>query len=180
MNCNVADEGAASDGTMRRLLLMISSCVCVATITLAIVDNIRVARDPYYGVCTFSGTQTLEDTCGLRLGVGGISFAWLTLCSDPSQEVQGTRALGFRVHRSLHYEDAAQLWQSRWEIRVPLWAPIIVFGAFPSYSVVEVMRRRKRAKRGFCEHCGYSLTGFTEPRCPECGHGFTNHEQKDH
>lgn len=23
-----------------------------------------------------------------------------------------------------------------------------------------------------CEHCGYNLTGLTEPRCPECGTPF--------
>ena len=27
-------------------------------------------------------------------------------------------------------------------------------------------------KYGHCRHCGYNLTGLSEPRCPECGKEF--------
>ncbi len=34
--------------------------------------------------------------------------------------------------------------------------------------------RSELNRRGFpiCQRCGYSLTGLTEPRCPECGQPF--------
>ena len=33
-------------------------------------------------------------------------------------------------------------------------------------------QQRGRAREGRCIHCGYSLTGLTELRCPECGQPF--------
>jgi len=33
-------------------------------------------------------------------------------------------------------------------------------------------RRRYRRKHGLCLNCGYSLTGLTENRCPECATEF--------
>ena len=38
--------------------------------------------------------------------------------------------------------------------------------------------RRELIARGIpvCLHCGYSLTGLSEPRCPECGTSFDPHE----
>jgi hypothetical protein len=31
------------------------------------------------------------------------------------------------------------------------------------------VRSERRARRGFCVHCGYDLRDLTEARCPECG-----------
>ena len=33
-------------------------------------------------------------------------------------------------------------------------------------------RRLRRIDGSHCFHCGYNLTGLTEPRCPECGTPF--------
>ncbi len=34
---------------------------------------------------------------------------------------------------------------------------------------VRLWRRWFQRPTGFCEECGYCLTGLLEPRCPECG-----------
>jgi hypothetical protein len=35
------------------------------------------------------------------------------------------------------------------------------------------IKRRSEYPEGVCQHCGYDLRGLIEPRCPECGTGFT-------
>ncbi|MCA9251119.1 MAG: hypothetical protein KDA54_08295 [Phycisphaerales bacterium] len=58
-------------------------------------------------------------------------------------------------------------------IRFPVWAPIMMFLSYPIVVLAAVpiarRKRRNRLKLNQCLHCGYSLTGLTEPRCPECG-----------
>ncbi len=56
--------------------------------------------------------------------------------------------------------------------RVPLWSIVLVCALVSGLlTVLPVLRRRKRARRGQCLHCGYDLRGSTE-RCPECGTEF--------
>ncbi len=42
------------------------------------------------------------------------------------------------------------------------------------YKPLRDQLRRELIARGIpvCLHCGYNLTGLTEPRCPECGQPF--------
>jgi len=54
----------------------------------------------------------------------------------------------------------------------PLWCllallapPVPIFG-------LPALGRYRRKQRGQCITCGYSLRGFTKPRCPECGAAF--------
>ena len=55
-------------------------------------------------------------------------------------------------------------------LTVPLWMPFVLFAAYPALAFIRgPVRRWRRRKRGLCTHCGYNLTGLTEPRCPECG-----------
>ena len=57
---------------------------------------------------------------------------------------------------------------------VPLWCLFILASAVPTSAFMQgSLRRWRRGKRGHCLTCGYNLTGLTEPRCPECGTGFT-------
>lgn len=46
------------------------------------------------------------------------------------------------------------------------------------YKPLRDQVRRELITRGIpvCLHCGYSLTGLTEPRCPECGTTFDPRE----
>ncbi len=56
--------------------------------------------------------------------------------------------------------------------RIPIWSIALVCAlASGLLTVLPVLRRRKRARRGQCLHCGYDLRGSTE-RCPECGTEF--------
>jgi hypothetical protein len=58
-------------------------------------------------------------------------------------------------------------------VRVPLLPLSAAFLAYPAFVVIRGPARRwRRCKRGLCVKCGYSLTGLTEARCPECGAGM--------
>ena len=51
---------------------------------------------------------------------------------------------------------------------LPDWALIATTALMPAGWVVRFGRRRGRATRGLCSHCGYDLRATPE-RCPECG-----------
>lgn len=52
----------------------------------------------------------------------------------------------------------------------PIWIAFFFFAAYPIFALFRgPMRRRRRRLRNECVHCGYSLIGLVEPRCPECG-----------
>ena len=56
------------------------------------------------------------------------------------------------------------------QITFPLWCPLLLVAAYPTLAFIRgPIRRHRRRKRNECIHCGYSLTGLTESRCPECG-----------
>jgi hypothetical protein len=54
------------------------------------------------------------------------------------------------------------------EAGVPNWLLTILLLLYP--LVAWVRRRRRCIPQGHCQQCGYSLTGNTTGRCPECGH----------
>jgi hypothetical protein len=61
-------------------------------------------------------------------------------------------------------------------VGVPFWLVFAMLAIGPTAAFMRgPLRRRRRRKRGECIHCGYSLTGLTELRCPECGRPFTPH-----
>ncbi len=70
------------------------------------------------------------------------------------------------------YFNYERLYPANRTCRIPIWS-IAVGCAVASglLTVPPVLRRRKRARRGQCLHCGYDLRGSTE-RCPECGMAF--------
>lgn len=55
-----------------------------------------------------------------------------------------------------------------YQIVVPIWSIVLVFGAFPVLRAIQWRRRRFAARRGHCRKCGYDLRA-SEDRCPECG-----------
>lgn len=52
----------------------------------------------------------------------------------------------------------------------PFWLPSLLFVLVVGGPLFLLWRRRTwRRLTGHCPACGYSLTGLSEPRCPECG-----------
>ncbi len=82
---------------------------------------------------------------------------------------------GFEYHvrlQAIPYDSPLYdgIWPRQIEVIVPLWLPLVVLLAYPTTFVIRgPLRRHRRRKRGLCIHCGYSLKGLPEPRCPECG-----------
>jgi hypothetical protein len=52
------------------------------------------------------------------------------------------------------------------EVSWPVW-PLAAATVLPTWLLSQL--RRERLPRGCCTNCGYSLTGNTSGRCPECG-----------
>jgi predicted amidophosphoribosyltransferase len=50
---------------------------------------------------------------------------------------------------------------------VPLWIPTFIF-TICSIPAFVALRRRRRARHGYCSNCGYDLRGSMDA-CPECG-----------
>ena len=53
---------------------------------------------------------------------------------------------------------------ARRELTVPVWLAFVVFSVLTA-----IFLRRERIAPGYCQHCGYDLTGNVSGRCPECG-----------
>ncbi len=57
--------------------------------------------------------------------------------------------------------------------------PIVVALSVTFYASIGFLVARRGSPKGTrndgprCGACGYNLTGLTEPRCPECGTGYT-------
>lgn len=57
------------------------------------------------------------------------------------------------------------------EFTTPSWFPALLFGAFPTISLLRFVYRWRRWRRNpnGCVNCDYDLTGNTSGVCPECG-----------
>jgi hypothetical protein len=56
------------------------------------------------------------------------------------------------------------------EVRFPLWAALVFFGAYPTARIMNWLRGRRRSfSRECCRNCGYCLIGNVSGVCPECG-----------
>jgi len=54
--------------------------------------------------------------------------------------------------------------------RTPVYLPVALLLGYPLFGVVrDRWREFRRPKRGFCQSCGYDLTGNASGTCPECG-----------
>jgi len=102
-----------------------------------------------------------------RLGEGGVDFTW----------IHGPESvpLEWRFGGSMAEGQAAIRWTPTWLgegvvfqfIFVPLWLPFLLIALPTGWLFWSDHRRRLRV--GCCAQCGYSLTGNTSGKCPECG-----------
>lgn len=95
-----------------------------------------------------------------------LAYAYKSFSTAPRRGI--TRWLGpfgvFRVGSGSSY--------GRWRyyvLIVPLWMVVAALFIPSSIYLKRELVQRRRAKRGLCVGCGYSLTGLAEARCPECG-----------
>jgi hypothetical protein len=58
--------------------------------------------------------------------------------------------------------------ESNLRVTIPIWLPLLVCLLPGVIRMRRALRRRLRANRGCCLHCGYDLRG-TPHTCPECG-----------
>ena len=81
-----------------------------------------------------------------------------------------TSHFGFRVSRSYYSPN----WVISRTYGIPMWAPTILFLAYPVLTIVRSprVRRRHRQRHGLCLYCGYDLRGNMSGACPECGRAF--------
>ena len=57
-------------------------------------------------------------------------------------------------------------------IVAPMWLPLVVTAALPSWRGWSWLKRRGSQRRaGLCPTCGYDLRGNVSGVCPECGAG---------
>ena len=95
-------------------------------------------------------------------------FDELMTAIKSTKEVLG---FGYLVERLNPYQartvQAHRIW-------FPIFFPALCFGSYPLYTFVSgVVRWCVRRRRFRCQGCGYSLIGWTQPRCPECGGDVT-------
>ncbi len=78
----------------------------------------------------------------------------------PMSDAQENR-LAFRQSRQ----------QVEQEITTPSWFPALLYGAFPTISLLRFVRRWRKRRRNptGCINCDYDLTGNASGVCPECG-----------
>ncbi|MBP7748089.1 MAG: hypothetical protein KA383_18400 [Phycisphaerae bacterium] len=84
-----------------------------------------------------------------------------------SCSVEEARALiaSLQHERLIWWPRAHVDWPS-WSFEIPLW---VTFVACAAPTGLMWWRDRLRRRPGFCERCGYDLTGNVSGRCPECG-----------
>ena len=76
---------------------------------------------------------------------------------------------GFQYSRDFYVGTKQDTVSRSW--RVPLWASVLLFSAYPFAALIgsRARLRHRRRVRGLCVECGYDLTGNVSGKCPECG-----------
>ena len=98
------------------------------------------------------------DPGGLHISYG--PYTWRT---RPTQYFAPPFAgFGYAHHRTVNQEYR--------ELKIPYWALLLLFIAYPTFAFIRgPVRRWRRQRKGLCVYCGYDLTGNVSGVCPECG-----------
>ncbi len=89
--------------------------------------------------------------------------------SDGVTEFFWLEPAGARWYRGTWYAGWGIALTETWKFRRILELPCWVFLAAVSLPTAVLWYRDRRIPPGFCQNCGYNLTGNVSGRCPECG-----------
>ena len=135
-----------------------------------------LARSCYYGSRgrLFMRTTPSGYAC-IYLSDGALSYLMMPSTSKIRKTVPWHEVRFSNAHRLSFGSAGWQWWPTYSRVRqgptfvlIPLYLPMLLFGAWAAYFLHPVHRRRKRRKLGLCVKCGYDVRGSAE-RCPECG-----------
>ncbi len=108
--------------------------------------------------------------CAVAIGDGSavlcVGFASVLLFSAEG-DTPRWRVTATEAHRMISMQ--AYL-HGLWMTAVPIWA---IFALCTIATCLLFFFERTRTHPGHCAHCGYSLTGNTSGKCPECGAATT-------
>ncbi len=131
----------------------------------------------WHGRYSGLGAQQNHTVC-LLLVRGTLFSAWMTVETATAKAARGQgmdSGFGLAGCEVRWYDgmqgkgDDASRFVVRY-VNMKLWIALMLFGAYPAWTVVRcVGQRRRRKKDGFCTKCGYDLTGNVSGTCPECG-----------
>ena len=122
----------------------------------------------YPGRISFTHQRALDDP-GRRINVDAFCIRRLYTLGSYSFALT-PRKLGFNWPNG--YVGPLPDGTYTYSVDVPLWLALVVI-AFPTAFL---WYRDRRPPPGYCQTCGYNLTGLPEPRCPECGQPFDEEE----
>ena len=160
---------SVSEGMIRKTLTILS--------LIGLLISVGVWAASYISVALFC--VSLPSDYGAWADRGSLQVHKTTLPPQAIQTLGAADGISFQYGRGLRNLTIGWRWKpqyqgdtSGWSVYVPLYLPVLFFGAWVAFLVHPVHRRRKRKKLGLCVKCGYDLRE-SKKRCPECGTGFS-------
>lgn len=175
---------------MRRLLTIFSAfslIVCVATLIAAALGreySLTVERFRVYSIgfrhgefvseanTSYSEGRTWPASVPISLGHEPHSLNWeihsRRRLAAPSQTTFEPRRFFGRAHLESYTSESTHYGEDVDYCVLPWWLLAMFASIAPISAAIARYRGRRRARAGYCGHCGYDLRA-TPGRCPECG-----------
>ncbi len=129
----------------------------------------------YFIDCSFYWeiTEKRTLTAGGRSGNADLFFSDIRETPPQIEFIWGHHPFQGRTWHSFGvYSYDQKGWQHSGLI-FPIWSALFLSVGIATLFIRGPVRRHRRRRRNHCLHCGYNLTGLSDPRCPECGRPFS-------